>query len=106
LVHRLDQRIGDPCANPDHGGFLDTEPPGDRVGGLEADTANIARQPVRVFGHDLDGIGTVGLEDANRSRGADPVAVQEDNDLPHDLLFRPGDGDAPGAHGADAIHFA
>jgi hypothetical protein len=32
----------------------------------------------------------VGLEDANRACSADPVAVQEDHDLPDDLLLGPG----------------
>jgi hypothetical protein len=31
----------------------------------------------------------VGLEDAHRSRGADPMGVQEDHDLPHRLLLGP-----------------
>jgi hypothetical protein len=34
------------------------------------------------------------------------MAVQEDHDLPHDLLLGPGAGDAPGAHGANAGHLA
>jgi hypothetical protein len=34
------------------------------------------------------------------------VAVQEDHDLPHDLLLGPGLGDPPGAHRADACHLA
>ena len=104
VVHRLDERVGDPGAKPDHRRLLDPEPHGDRVGGPEADTANIAREPVWVLGHHLDGIGAVGPEDANRPRGADAMAVQEDHDLPHDLLFRPGRGDAPGADRANAVN--
>ncbi len=34
-----------------------------------------------VLGHDLHGVRAVGLEDANRPGGADPMAVQEDHDL-------------------------
>ena len=36
--------------------------------------------------------------------GADAVAVQEDHDLAHDLLFGPGVGDALGAHRTNAGH--
>ena len=106
LVHGLGQRVGDPGAHPDHRRLLDAELHGDRVGGLEADAADVARQPIRVLGHDLDGIGAVGLEDANGAGGADAMAVQEDHDLAHDLLLGPGAGDALGAHGADAGHLA
>ena len=106
LVHRFGQRIGDPGADPDHRRLLDAELHGDRVGGLEADAADVARQPIGVLGHDLDGVGAVGLEDAHRPRGADAVAVQEDHDLAHDLLLGPGVGDALGAHRADAGHLA
>ena len=106
LVHRLGQRIGNSGAHADHRRLLDAEPHGDRVGGLEADAADVARQPIRVLGHDLDGIGAVGLEDAHRPCGADAMAVQEDHDLAHDLLLGPGAGDALGAHRADAGHLA
>ena len=106
LVHRFGQRIGDAGANPDHRRLLDAELHGDRVGGLEADAADVARQPVRVLGHDLDGIRAVGLEDAHRAGRADAMAVQEDHDLAHDLLLGPGVGDALGADRADAGHLA
>ena len=106
LVHRLGQRVGDPGAHPDHRRLLDAEPHRDRVRRLEADAADIARETVRVLGHDLDGIGAVGLEDADRACGAHAMAVQEDHDLPHDLLLGPGTGDALGAHRADAGHLA
>ena len=61
----------------------------DGVGRPEADAAHVAGQPVRVLGHDLDGLVAVGLEDANRPGRADPVGVQEDHDLPHGLLLGP-----------------
>ena len=102
LVHRLGQRVGYPGAHPDHRGLLDAELHRDRVGGLEADAADVARQPIGVLGHDLDGVGAVGLEDPHRPGGADAVAVQEDHDLPDDLLLGPGVGDALGANRADA----
>jgi hypothetical protein len=52
--------------------------------------ANIARQPVWVFGHDLDGVGTIGLEDPHRPGRADTVAMQEDHDFSDRLLLGPG----------------
>ena len=106
LVHGLGQRIGDAGANPHHGGLLDAELHGDGVGGLEADAADIARQPIRVLGHDLDGVGTIGLEDPHRPRRADAVAVQEDHDLPHRLLLGPGGKDAGSANRPDAVDLA
>ena len=106
LVHRLGQRVGNPGAHPDHRRLVDAELHGDCIGGLEADAADVACQAIRVLGHDLDGVGAVGLEDADRSGGADAMAVQEDHDLAHDLLLGPGAGDALGAHRADAGHLA
>ena len=106
LVHRLGQGIGDSGAQPDHRGLFDAELHGDRVGGLEPDAADVPRQPIGVLRHDLDGVRAVGLEDANRPRGSDAMAVQEDHDLADDLLLGPGVGDPFGANGADAGHLA
>jgi hypothetical protein len=47
----------------------------------------------------LHGIGTVGLEDANRSGCANAKVVKKDHDLAHDLLLRPGVGNALGPLG-------
>ena len=105
-LHGLGQGIGDPGADPDHRRLLDAELHGDGVGGLEADAADVARQAIGVFGHDLDGIRAIGLEDAHGPGRADAMAVQEDHDLPHDLLFGPGIGDALGTDGADAGHLS
>ena len=68
-----------PRTNPDHRRLFDAELHGDRVGGLKTNATNIAREPIRVLGHDLDGVGAIGLEDPHRSRGADTVAVQKDH---------------------------
>ena len=62
------------------------------------------RKPVRVLGHDLHGVGAVGLEDAHRSCRPDAVAVQEHHDLAHHLLLRPGLGNALRTDRADAVH--
>jgi hypothetical protein len=80
------------------------EPGRDLVGRLEADAADVARQPVRVLGDDLDRVGAVGLEDAHRAGGADPVAVQEQHDLADHLLVRPALHDAPGPLRPDPAH--
>ena len=106
LVHGLGQRIGNPSANPDHRRFLDTELHGDGVGGLEADAPDIARQPIRVLGHDLDGVGTIGLENPHCPRRADTVAVQENHDFPHRLLLGPGSENAGSANRPDPVNLA
>ena len=102
LVHRLGQRVRYPGAQSDHGGLFDAELHRDRVGALETDASNIPGKPIGVLGHDLHGVRAVGLEDANRPGGADPVAVQEDHDLPDDLLLGPGVRDPLGPNRADA----
>src|SRR6266581_332841 len=106
LVHGFAQRIGNTSADPHHGGLYDAELHRNCVGGLEADAADIARQAIRVLGHDLDGIGTIGLENPYRSRRADTVAVQEDHDLPHRLLLGPSGKNAGSANRPDAIDLA
>src|SRR6266516_5412200 len=97
-VRRFGQRVGNPRTNPDHRCLFDAQLHRNGVGGLEADAADVAREPVRVLGHDLDGVGTVGLENPYRPRCADTVAVQKDHDLPHRLLFSPGGENAGGAN--------
>src|SRR5207245_3186212 len=76
------------------------------IRGLEADATDVARESIGVLGHDLDGIGAVGLEDADRACGPHAMAMQEDHDLAHDLLFGPSADDALGSHGANAGHLA
>ena len=106
VVHGFCQGIRDAGAHTDHGSLFDAELHGDSVGGFEANASNVARQAVWVFRHDLHGVGTVGLIDANRPRRADTVAVQEDHDLAHDLLFGPGIGDALSTYRANSSHLA
>src|SRR6266702_146340 len=102
LVHGFGQRIGNTSADPHHGGRFDAELHRNGVGGLEADAPDIARQAIRVLAHDLDGVGTIGLENPYRSRRADTVAVEEDHDFPHRLLLGPGGKDAGSANRPDA----
>ena len=106
LVHRLGQRVGYSGAQSDHGGLFDAELHRDRVGALETNASDIPGKPIGVLGHDLHGVRAVGLEDANRPGGADPVAVKEDHDLPDDLLLGPGVRDPFGSNRADARHLA
>src|SRR6266516_651999 len=104
LVHRRGQGIGDAGAHADHGGLVDAELHRDSIGGLKPDATDVASQTIGILRHDLDGIAAVGLVDAHRPRGADPVAVQEDHDLADHLLLGPGRRDAAGSHRTDAIH--
>ena len=103
LVHRFGERIADAGAGPDHRRLLDAELRRDLIGALEADAADVARQPIGVLRDQPDGVGAVGLEDAHRPRGADAVAVQEDHDLADRLLISPGGDDAVGPLGPDAV---
>src|SRR5262245_42428687 len=103
LIHGLGQRIGYPGADAHQGGLLDAELHRHGIGRLETDAADIARQAIRVLGHDLDGVRAVGLADAHRPRRADAVAVQEHHDFPHRLLLGPGRGDATGSYRPDAV---
>src|SRR5215469_5642405 len=98
LAEDLGQPYNWQCAASDYIGQnlprLNAKPHGDRIGGLEADPTDVAGKPIGIFGHDLDGIGTIDLVDSNSACGADPMAVQKHHDLAHNLLFRPGGGDA------------
>ncbi len=106
LVHRLSQGEADAGADPHHGVLGDAELRRDLVGRLEADTADVAREAVRVLADDRHGLGAVGLVDPHRPGRADAVGVQEQHDLAHDLLLGPAGGDPRGAHGADALDLA
>ncbi len=50
LVHRFGQRVADAGAGADHRRLLDAELLGDQIGALEADAADVAREPIRVLG--------------------------------------------------------
>ena len=103
LVHGFGQPVGHARPDADHGVLVDADLHGDLVGGLEADAAYIPREPVGVVADDLHGLGAVSLVDPHRTRGADPIGVQEQHDLAHDLLLGPARDDAPGALGTDAV---
>src|SRR5467141_3852822 len=94
FVYCLGESVGNAGAHTDQRGLLDAELSRDLIGGAEADATDVAGQPVRVLRDELDGLGTVGLVDAYRARGADAVAVQEQHDLADDLLLGPTANDA------------
>ena len=75
LVHRLGQRVRYPGAQPDHRSLFDAELHRYRVGALETNPSDVPGKPIGVLCHDLHGVRPIGLEDANRPGGADPVAV-------------------------------
>ena len=68
---------------------------------LKTDAANIPGKLIGVLGHDLHGVRAVGLEDAYRPGGSNTIAVQEDHDLPNNLLLGPGVRDSLGPNRAD-----
>ena len=103
---RLAEHVLDARARAQDRGGGDPEARGERVGGLEADAADVARQAVGILLDQRDRVGAVGLVDADRARGADAVRVQEHHDLAHAPLLLPGFDDALAAHVADARHFA
>jgi hypothetical protein len=71
---------------------------------LKPNPSDVSGKPIGILGHDLHSVRAVGLEDANRPRGADPITVQEDHDLPDDLLLGPGVRYPFGSNCADARH--
>ena len=83
------ERERDACPDALRGSLFHPELGRDGIGRLEADPAHVLGQPVRVLGHDLNGLIAIGLEDAHRPSRADPMGVQEDHDLPHRLLLGP-----------------
>src|SRR4029077_10859562 len=106
FIHGLGQGIGNSGAHTDHRGLIDAELHRDRVGGFKPDAADVAPQPIRVLGHDLDGVGAIGLENPHRPRRANAVAVQEDHDFSYRLLLSPGSENAGSANGPDTVDFA
>ena len=104
VVSRLLQGEGNSRAHPLRRFPRHAQLHGDGVGGPKADAANVAGEPIRVLGHDLDGVMAVGLEDAHRARRPDAMGMQEDHDVADGLLLGPAGGDLPRAEFADARH--
>src|ERR1700687_1404682 len=85
----LHQRVGDAGASTEHGLLRNTETLSKLVVSLDPDTADVACKTIRIFLHERDRVGTVGLKNANRPRRTDAMALQEDHDLADRLLVRP-----------------
>src|SRR5260370_42602087 len=94
---------GVPRPSPVHGRMPVAERDVVGLGGFEADAPDVTREPIRVLGHDLDGLDAVGLEYPHCPRCTDAVGVQEEHDLPYCLLLGPGGSNSAGTHGADAV---
>jgi hypothetical protein len=101
LAHRLGQRVADPGTDPHQGSLLDPDPHGDLVRGQKSDPTDIPRQTIRVVADHPHGFAAIGLVDPYRPRGTDPIGVQEQHDLTHDLLFRPAGNDPGRTFGAN-----
>ena len=80
FVHGLRKGVRNAGTDADQGGLLDAELRRDLVGRAEANAADVASQPVRIFRDHSDGVGTVRLVDANRPRRAYAIAMQEQHD--------------------------
>ena len=104
LIHGLSERVADPGTDPDQRRLLDPDLGCDLVGGTEPDPTDVPRQTVRVLTDHPHGIVAIGLVDPHGSRGANPVGVQEQHDLPDDLLLRPAGNDPGRTLGADTAH--
>ena len=74
------------------------------IGGAEADTANIAGEPIGILLDQRNGVGAIGLVDADRPRRADAMALQKHHDLTDDLLVGPAGRDAVEPDLADAFN--
>src|SRR5689334_8921232 len=85
----LHQCVRDAGASTEHRLLRNAKPLCQLVCGLESDTADIACKTIWIFLHERDRVGTVGLENTDRSRSTDAVALQEDHDLADCLLIRP-----------------
>src|SRR5437870_13299821 len=89
ICNGLHECIRDAGASTQHGLLRNTEPLRQLVSSLESDTADVACQTIRIFLHERDRVCTVSLENADRPRCADAMALQEDHDLADRLLVCP-----------------
>jgi hypothetical protein len=78
----------------------------DRIGGLEANAADVTRKAIWILRHDLHGVGAIGLVDAHRPHCADTMAMQEHHDFAGDLLLGAGRANAIGSYRTNAHYLA
>src|SRR6476660_6998101 len=89
VCNSLHQCVRDAGASTEHGLLRNAKPLCQLVRSLEPDTADVACKTIWIFLHKRDRIGTVRLENADRPRRTDAMALQEDHDLSDRLLVRP-----------------
>src|SRR6267143_388341 len=89
ICNGLHECVRDAGASTEHGLLWNAKPLCQLVCSLESDTADVACQAIRIFFHERDRVGTVRLENADRPRRTDAMALQEDHDLAYRLLVRP-----------------
>ena len=77
IVHGLRKGVRNAGAHTDERGLLDAELGCNLVGGAEANAADVASQPIRIFGDKSDRIDAIGLVNPQRARCANPIAMQE-----------------------------
>src|ERR1039458_9224151 len=97
------QYVVDPGPSPVLRVFGYPDALGDLIRGGEAYAVDLLCQGVGILLHRLDGQIPVGLINANRSPGTDPVAMQEDHDLADLHPLVPGIGDPFPAFWPDTI---
>ncbi len=105
LAAELEQDVPQRCSGPQRRLGFDTEPLGQLIRGLEADAANVLSQAVWIGAHDLDRLLAIGFVDSDGAVAADAVALQEDDDVAHDLLLLPARADLGDAARANAFDF-
>src|SRR3954452_25545238 len=106
LTHRLGQRVADAGTDPDQSGLLNPDLGRDLIRSAEPDATDVPGQTVRILADHPHGIVAIGLVDPHGSRGTNAVGVQEQHDLPDDLLFRPAGDDPRRTLGADPGYLA
>ena len=106
LAERILEHVAEAGAQAERRVRRDAEALGQLIGGLEADAADVARQPVRILADHLDRAFAVGLEDARGAQRAEPMRMQEQHDVAHRPLLAPGGRDPSGEAAPDARHLA
>ena len=100
----LGQHVLQPAPGPQDGIMTESEFCADRVRRFKADARDIPRQQVRIGPYAHDGFLPVELKDPERTTRADPVAVQENHNVPHDPLLGPSRLDLLPPPRSDSLH--
>ena len=100
----LGQHVLQPAPGPQDGIMTESEFCADRVRRFKSDARDIPRQQVRIGPYAHDGFLPVELKDPERTTRADPVAVQENHNVPHDPLLGPSRLDLLPPPRSDSLH--